>query len=316
MNRRTFCASALAVGMAGPNRVFAASPALPRGHHAKAQLALSTYPFRGHMDAPANNRRDSALPAMNVEQFAQFAQDRFGLGAIEVLDKHFQSTEASYILELRGKLARQRVSLVNIAFDNKAQLCSTETEQRDAGMALHRKWTDLAVALGCPSVRMRMPVGNDPKVLDSECAATALKQLAAYARGRGILLSLENDSPYTESPAQLTAMIKAVHSTNLHVLPDMGNGLASGGEAENARGLEELFRYAYNIAHAKDWEMIAGVRKSIQLQPVVDIARRSRFRGWYSLESDAREDPAADTERLMHSMIECMRALPARSIAK
>jgi hypothetical protein len=136
-----------------------------------------------------------------------------------------------------------------------------------------------------------------------------------YARSRGILLSLENDSPFTESASQLLTVLAAVRSSNLHVLPDMGNGLAVGDAAANESDMRRLFPLAYNIAHAKDWETIDGERKELALQPVVNIAQHARYRGWYSLESDARTEVAVDTERLMHAMVECLKRAPAGKAA-
>ena len=143
----------------------------------------------------------------------------------------------------------------------------------------------------------------------------ALRQLAMYAQSRGILLSLENDSPFTESASQLSTVIAAVRSTNLHVLPDMGNGLAAGDTVANESDMRRLFPLAYNIAHAKDWETIDGERKELALQPVINIAQHAGYRGWYSLESDARTDVAADTDRLMHATVECLKRAVAKTAA-
>ena len=167
MNRRRFFKAAV-VAWAGSSFAFASpvSLALPRAQEPESRIAISSYPFRFSIIAPNNNRRDPAVSGMSVSQFGQFAQDRFGLGAVELLDKHFESTETSYLRKLRSTFARQHVTLVNIAFDNKAQLCSDDLAARDAGMTLHKEWIEHAVVLGCPSVRMRMPVGADPKILN------------------------------------------------------------------------------------------------------------------------------------------------------
>ena len=311
MNRRRFASASAAFAALSvlPRTATAAKKprlAFPRAPHDR--IAVSSYPFRFQMVAPSNNRRDPKLPGMTVLQFADFVVKEFGLHAIEVLDKHFEQTDEDSLRTLRKELQARRVTLVNIPFDNKAQLCNDNADDHAAAMALHRRWIDNAVLLGCPSVRMRMPVGADPKVLKMACAEDALRILTAYAESRNVMLNLENDSPFTESSPQLMAVAAQVGSPWLRVLPDMANGLAAGDAAYNLREMQALFPLAYNIAHAKSWETISGVRQDINLADVVKVAESSGYRGWYSLESDSRDDARADTHRLLASMLKCLSA--------
>src|SRR5262245_40595075 len=74
-------------GGAGPPD--SAFPSAPR-----ARLAVASYPFREFVDP-----KKGSMPLLD---FPKMVADRYGLAAIEPLDRHFPATDAAYLGKLRS----------------------------------------------------------------------------------------------------------------------------------------------------------------------------------------------------------------------
>ena len=122
--------------------------------------------------------------------------------------------------------------------------------------------------------------------------ATALRDLAAQAAERGIMIGLENEPACNVATAEETAkMIAAVGHPNLHVIWDPANGLVAG-EVPYPEGYETLSSERIAHVHAKDC-VVADHKPA--WGPVGDMAVdwrgqlaalvRDGYQGWLSLET-------------------------------
>ena len=286
-------ASAALAAEKGPHAVFPKQP--------RARLAVATYPFREFIIAPDNDDRDPKKTGMDLAAFARRIPGEFNVRGIEPLSAHFPSTETSEIRKLRSAFDAAGVHTMNIPVDARAEVCSDDEATRNEGNARYRHWVDIAVMLGSPSIRIWIPKCSDFNDLPK--AVRALKPTIDYAATRNIAVNLENDDPVTASVKRTIAALELANNPFLRALPDFGNGLVAGDERFNADGVKQMFRYAWNISHVKDCEIVHGERRTASLAELYGIAKAAGYRGYFSMESESGTDPFVDTKHLIEQSV-------------
>ncbi len=294
--------AALGLGVVFPNLcsvAFAREPELKFPTKPIDRLALTTWPFRAYMEAPGNSSRDRSKPGMDIIGFAKMAIERFNIHNINPLSAHFPSAEPRYIETLRKEMARAGSHFVDLGL-GAGRFYDPDPAVRKASVESSKKWIDIAVALGSPSVRQHLggTRGVKPSV---DRAAQSLGELADYGAGKNVVVNLENDSLVNEDPFLIVKIIERAGNPYLHALPDIGNTMLKGDPAYNYRGLEAMFKHVFNMAHVKD-EVISGngTVYRIDLAKAFGIAKASGYRGYFSMEWETKAgDPFEGTQRLV-----------------
>jgi sugar phosphate isomerase/epimerase len=274
-------------------------PSAPRD-----RIALASYPFRAYIDSPFNRDRDRNLPGMDLIDFAAEVVKKFNVHSIEPHSRHFRSLDSSYLATFRAALGRDKVRVVNIAVDGPDSFYDAEPGNRRKAISYAKKWVDVAVAIGSPSIRthMQRPSNSAPSVQRS---AESLREVVNYAAGRNVIVNLENDDLVSEDAFFLVKVIEAVNHPYLHALPDFANSMLSGNPDFNYRALEAMFQHAYCICHVKDGEAgDDGKVVAIDLKKSFDILKSGGYRGYCSMEFDAKGDPYAPTARLIEQTMQ------------
>ncbi len=282
---------------AGPLINFPSSP--------RQRIAIATYPFRAMILAPTNPDRSAKIPGLDLAGFAHYIRTEFDVFGIEPLHSHFPSTDPSEIRKLKAAFDAVGVRSVNIPVDADIDLTSPDPARRDASYRTLERWVDIAAILQSPSIRIgAVPHGTGPQ--DVAGPAKALEPLIRYASARNVIICFENDDPVFGTAARIVAVLQQVDTPWLRALPDFANSLMGGDEAFNASAVRSMFRYASNIAHVKDAEVINKVRRTASLKDLFSIAKQAHFRGYYSMESDSDVDPTADTHHLIEQCLVLM----------
>ena len=269
------------------------------------RLAVATYPFRARILSPTNSDRSNSVPGMDLAGFARYIRSEFNVYGIEPLHSHFASTDLAEIHRLKSAFDAAGVRTVNIPVDEDVDLTSVNPARRDSSNRTLERWIDIAAILQSPSIRIGIvPHGSGPSDIIGPTAA--LKPLLSYAASRNIILCFENDDPIFGNADRIVAILKQVSSPWLRALPDFANSLMGGDEAFNAHAVRNMFRYAANIAHVKDAEVINKVRRTASLRELFAIAKEAEFRGYFSMESDSDADPTADTHHLIDQCLALM----------
>ena len=138
----------------------------------------------------------------------------------------------------------------------------------------------------------------------------AIREVADYARERGVRTSLENHGFYMQPPARVQRLLRAVNHPNFRLTLDMGNFLCV--QADPVAAVRKLLGYAQTV-HIKDfhvrpkhsmppqgWFATPGktaLRGAILGHGVIDLRkqlqllREGRYRGFLSIEFEGMEDP-------------------------
>jgi sugar phosphate isomerase/epimerase len=283
--------SSLALAQAKPLMQF---PIVPR-----ERLAVATWPFRAEIESGSNEYRDRMKPGLDLRDFVVKIPDEFGVSGVEPLSAHFPSTNARYLQDFRKAIEDAHMHVVNIPVDNEFSFYDAEPANRKKAVDNSRKWVDVAVAIGSPSVRTSMgdPKNSKPNV---DVAAESLKQVSDYAAKKNIQVNLENDNLVSEDAFFIVKVIEKVKHPYLHALPDFCNSMATDNAAFNYQAVTAMFAHAYNICHVKDSEVGDGGKVyRVSMKLTFDIVKAANYRGYFSMEWEGPENPYQGTKRLI-----------------
>jgi len=312
VSRRTALRSsaALAVGVFGlrsdPMALFEAAnsqgpnvPNLKFPTAARERLAVASWPFRAEMESAANEYRDKKRKGIDLRDFAAKAREQFGVPGVEPLSAHFPSTDERYVKGFREAIEKAGVHLVDIPVDNSFSFYDADAANRKKAIEYGKKWVDVAVMLGSPSVRTSIAEAQNSKP-NVDAAAGSIRVLVDYAANKDILVNLENDDLVSEDAFFVVKIIEKVNHPYLHALPDFCNSMTSGNEKFNYEAVTAMFQHAYNICHVKDSEVgDQGKVYRVDLKRTFDILNASHYKGYCSMEWEGPEDPYDGTKKLI-----------------
>jgi sugar phosphate isomerase/epimerase len=241
---------------------------------------------------------------MDLKEFPGMVAREFGVHNINPLADHFSSITPAYIDSLRTAIDKADSHIVDLGLSS-GRFYDPEKSERMRGVDYGKKWIDIAVLIGSPSVRQHI-AGRQGVKPDSALAAESLGQLAEYGSKRNIVVNLENDSPGAEDPFFILEIIRKVDSRYLRALPDFGNSLRTYTPEENERALTQLFKYAYNMSHVKRLiESRGGEEHTVDLERIFGIAKAAAYPGYFSMET-GNSDPYAGTRELVELSLKYM----------
>ena len=113
-----------------------------------------------------------------------------GIGTIELCHFHFPSTDDDYLGQLKDAISRASVELFSILIDT-GDITASDDEQRSSDFETIRFWIDVASKLGASHVRI---IAGDAEASEEavDASVEGLRELAAYARDRGVVALTEN----------------------------------------------------------------------------------------------------------------------------
>lgn len=250
------------------------------------------------MESPHNHARDPKKPGIPLTDFAAMVANRFDIHNINPLSWHFASTQPSYLGKFRKSLEKARSRLVGLGLGG-AAFYDPDAQKRKQAIEYGKKWIDVAVETGSPSVR---PQISEPRDLRPNVgrAAQTFGALADYGARKNIVVNMENDDPTTQDPFFIAKVIDKAGNPYLRALPDFGNSAVKG-PAFNRKALTVMFHHAYNMSHVKS--EVQGAHDKVfhvNVAMAFAIARAAGYRGYFSMEYDMDYgDPFQATRRLI-----------------
>lgn len=289
-------ALALADNSAEPKIQF---PVRPRD-----RLSVTSYPFRTYIESATNRERKPDVPGMDLKEFPRFVIEKFGVYNINPLGAHFSSTDDAYLASFREAVSQAGSHLVDLGLGG-VYAYDADSAARESAVEYGRKWIDIAVKVGSPSVRLHLELRRDQKA-DVALASEALGPLADYGAKRNIVVNLENDNARAEDPFVIVAVIEKVQNPYLRALPDFGNSLETHDAAFNERAVKAMLGHVWNMCHVKDCvEGKDGQLKTVDLARMFALAKQSGYRGYFSMEYETRAgDPITGTQRLVKKSLQ------------
>lgn len=268
------------------------------------RIGVSSWSFRNHFPKTRNRDSGRANETFALLDFPSIIAKRYRVHHVEIVAKHFASTEPTYVDELRTQMIHARSRLASLSIDiqemqTEGGLSDPRMSVRDDTVEAAKKWIDIAARLRALSVRC------DPGTIDPENLAPTVEsyqRLVAYSSGKGVRVVVENTGRIgAEHPEVLVRLFKSVGSRYLGSLPDFGNFPDA---KRRMRGLALLFPYALTVCHANGLEFDAqGKESDYNFPACVQIAKRERFRGIYSVEYEGLGDPYQGVQNVIDELL-------------
>ena len=233
--------------------------------------------------------------------FAQIVYD-LGFDVIELHSSAFESTDVTYLRELKMNLMRKGLPLGYIGVSNNFGKPVAEHPEQ---IALIKQWIDVAAFMSCPIVRVFAAyVPTDCK--DEETLWSPMiegfKEVAEYGYELGILIGLQNhnhNNVTRDGDAVLRALNETDHPYFTHIL-DTGQYAGSPG-ASGHRGSPHLDYDCYasiekTAPHAvyvrtKFYEIDRGIEEWLDYPRVLDILRDVGYNGCLSVVYEGESNP-------------------------
>lgn len=239
-------------------------------------------------------------------EFAQIVYD-LGFDVIELHYGAFESTDLSYLRDLKKDLMRKGLPLGYIGISNNFGKPVAEHHEE---IALIKKWIDVAAFMSCPIVRVfaaYVPADCEDEETLWAPMIDGFKEVAEYGYESGILVGLQNhnhNNVTRDGAAVLRALNETDHPFFTHIL-DTGQYAGSPG-ASGHRGsphpdydcytsIEQTAPHAVYV-RTKFYQIDSGVEEWLDYPRILEILQGLGYNGCLSVVYEGQSDP-----------IECMR---------
>ena len=254
-----------------------------RGSTARLRLALAAYSFRDDFATG----KDGSPARMDMLRFVDYCADH-GCDGAELTSYYFpQPISDRFLREVRRRAHLRGVTVSGTAVGN--NFCHPPGARRDSEQLQVREWIGHASVLGAPHIRVF--AGDDQGLGLPEkkrLCIEALRQAAAEAGNRGILLGVENHGGIVSEASDLLEIVQAVDSPWVGINLDTGNFHTRDPYADLAR----CAPWAVNVQLKTHIHPKGGTgTQPADLDRIFRILRDSGYQGWVTLEYEEPKDP-------------------------
>jgi sugar phosphate isomerase/epimerase len=296
ITRRGFLtrAGVAAAGIAAGTGAAQAIEPIARKGPPRLKLGVCAYSYRSLL-----TRKEDPMP---LEGFLEKAAE-LDFEGVELTSYYFRDTSPPFLRRIRARAFALGLDVAGTAVGN--NFCLPLGPERDKQIALVKKWVDCSEALGAPVIRVF--AGSKQRGQSDEEAhkllVDTIEECCAYAGEHGIFLALENHGGPTATAEGTLKVLRDVKSPWLGANLDTGNYHSADPYAEVAATAP----YAITT-HVKVEMSAAGQKPQPADYPrIVKILREAGYRGYLSIEYEAREDPLTALPRHVRALREAMR---------
>ncbi len=294
--RRGFLARAAlgAAGIAAGAGTARAIEPIARKGPARLKLGICAYSYRGLL-----TRKEDP---MTLEGFLEKAAE-LDFDGVELTSYYFKDTSPAFLRRLRARAFALGLDVAGTSVGN--NFCLPPGPARDKQIENVKKWVDHSEALGAPVIRI-FAGGKQKDQSDADAhkvLVETIEECCAYAGEHGIFLALENHGGPTATAESTLKILRDVKSPWFGANLDTGNFHSADPYAEMAA----IAPYALTT-HAKVEVSAAGQKaQPADFPRIVKILREAGYRGYLSIEYEAREDPLTALPRHVKAIREAMR---------
>jgi|YNPNPStandDraft_1061719.scaffolds.fasta_scaffold07993_6 sugar phosphate isomerase/epimerase len=245
----------------------------------RLKLSCCAYSYRQFLQGESRT--------MTLEDFVDRCAE-MGLDGVELTSYYFPpDTDAAYLHRLKRRVFLAGLEVSGTAIGG--SFAVPPGPERDKQIDLAKTWIDRSVELGAPC--MRVFAGSVPRGSTEEQTRKwfleSMEPCLEYASKRGVMLALENHGGITSTPEQVLAILKEIKSDWFGLNLDTGNFRGADPYADIAK----VASYAVTT-HIKTQVTPAGGRETeADFRRIVQILRSVGYRGYLSIEYEARESP-------------------------
>ncbi len=222
-------------------------------------------------------------PQLDPLDFARTAKIDFQIDAIEYVNSFYKELikKPGLDKELKMRAGDHSVRSLLIMCDGEGDLGNPDDVKRKQAVDNHKKWLELAKALGCHSIRVN--AASDKKLPPAEqakLAADGLHKLCEAGDTFGLNVIVENHGGLSSRGDWLVSVMKLVNHKRVGTLPDFGNF----DDYDRYKGIAEMMPFAKGVsAKSHDFDD-AGNETKTDYKRMMKIVLDAGYRGYVGIE--------------------------------
>jgi len=259
------------------------------------RLAVAAYSYRQYLQGAKKN--------MDLFDFIRKCAE-LGTDGVELTEYYFEKPiTPEYLMRLKRTAHLWGQSITGTPIGN--QFTHPAGPERDKQIETYKKWVDVSADLGSPAIRTF--AGSAPKgVSEADARKNAIETLnvvCEYAGKRGVFVGLENHGGVVATADGLLEIVKAVQSPWLGINLDTGNFRTEDPYGDLAR----CAPYAVTVQFKVEMFPKGQGAQPADFGRILKILRETGYRGFVTLEYEAKEDPMTAVPRYVAEMRKLMR---------
>ena len=217
---------------------------------------------------------------LDLMKYPGFAKEELGITNIE-----FAAEYCADLLDAPERAGEIRKESERRGVKNRVLLCGGDpaldggtSEERDAAVTEHLRWTKVAEGLGCEFIRVRAS-GKGERRKQLEYAAEGIGMLCEKLKTSSVSVLIENIAGHSRDPSWLVDLVKRIGTHRAGLVADFGNF-----EGDIYDGMKQLLPYTKSIC-SKSWDFDAdGNETKIDFKRMMRVIKESEFRGCIAIE--------------------------------
>lgn len=263
--------------------------------HAPFKLAVAAYSYRQYLQGAKKN--------MTLFDFIRTCAE-LGTDGVELTEYYFEKPiTPEYVMRLKRAAHLWGQSITGTPIGNSFTLPAGP--ERDRQIENYVKWLDLSADLGSPAIRTF--AGTAPKGVSEPDArknvVECLNIVAEHAAKRGVFIGMENHGGVVATPEGLLEIVQAVKSPWVGINLDTGNFRTEDPYADLAR----CAPYAVTVQYKVEMFPKGQGAQPADFARLLKLLRTAGYRGFVTLEYEAKEDPMVAVPRHVAEMRRLMR---------
>jgi L-ribulose-5-phosphate 3-epimerase len=289
-DRRTFLRHTMSLSLVTPVIFFSSGEATPTHatpiEHLEDGMSTDTW-FRISL-AQWSLHRMLRADELDPMDFPSFTRKQFGINAVEYVNSFYKdrAKDPAFPAELRSRAEDAGVESLLIMIDGEGALGAPDPAERELAIDNHRRWLEIAKALGCHSIRVNAISAGTPDEQLALCAK-GMSSLLVHADALNMNVLIENHGGNSSNGAWLSNLMQTVDNPRFGTLPDFGNFMLDYDTKEQYDrylGMTELMPYAKAVSaksHAFDEH---GTETGTSYERTLGIVKNAGYRGWIGIE--------------------------------
>lgn len=254
------------------------------------KLSLAAYSFRDYLTGPKKS--------MTMEGFVDLAAT-YPLDAIEPTSYYFEeSAGPDYYRRYQRRAFLNGLDISGTAIGNTFTYPPGPQLQKEIDSA--KKWIVRASEMGAPVIRIfagDLESGNTMADARKWCI-DAIRECCEFAGQHGVILALENHGGIVSTPEETLAIVKAVESDWFGINLDTGNFHGPDPYEE----LAQVAPYTVTVQVKTEISVKGGPRKEADYSRIIDLLKKSGYRGYVALEYEGKEDAKTAVPRHLQAL--------------
>ncbi len=260
----------------------------------KLKTSLNAYSFNGPL----------MKGEMNLDQLLEYcAANQFD--AVDITAYYFPgypevpSDEYLYHIKQKAFLLGLEISGTGVRND----FTDPDQAKRKASVELVKKWIIASEKMGIPVIRVFSGVADTkdiPREKVVDYMVKDLKECAEFGKAHGVMVGIQNHHDFIKTADETIEIIKRVNSDWFGLILDIGSF-----RTDPYREIEKTIPYAVSW-QLKENLYVDGLEQKTDLKKLMQIIRKSDYRGYIPLETLGAGDPKVKVAGFLKEIKEAM----------